>query len=382
MNGARPVPLLDLTRYDEVLRSEIARRVEEIFKTGRFVMGAAVEGFEGALAREIGVSHVVGVSSGTDALLAALMAVGVGPGDEVVTSPFTFFASAGVIARLNALPVFVDIDPATFNLDPGRLEAALTPRTKAIQPVHLYGQCADMDPILEIAGRRGVPVVEDACQAIGATYKGKPAGALGTMAAFSFYPTKNLGAAGDAGAVTTEDGRLAGLLRSLRLHGGSVQYHHDRVGGNFRLDALQAAVLHAKLPYLARWNERRRAIGVRYGELLGDAARAGRVTLPAEAPGRRHVYHQYVVRVADRDRVKARLAEEGISTAVFYPIPLHLQECFADLGLRKGSFPEAEKAAMEVLALPIFPELTEGEIERVTGALVRAVGESRPRYSK
>jgi dTDP-4-amino-4,6-dideoxygalactose transaminase len=336
-------------------------------------MGAAVEGFERALAEEIGVKHVVGVSSGTDALLVALMALEVAPGDEVVTSPFTFFASAGVIARLNAHPVFADIEPRTFNLDPGKLEAVLTPRTKAIQPVDLYGQCADMDPIREIAERRGIPILEDACQAIGSTYKGRPAGALGTLAALSFYPTKNLGAAGDAGAVTTEDGRLASVLRSLRLHGGAVPYHHDRVGGNFRLDALQAAVLHAKLPHLARWNERRRAIAARYGELLSGPARAGRLTLPGEAPGRRHVYHQYVVRVPERDRVKARLSEGGIATAVFYPIPLHLQECFAGLGLRRGAFPEAEKAAAEVLALPIFPELTDGEMERVAEALSEAL---------
>lgn len=373
MSAAKPVPILDLTRYDEELKAEIARRVAEIFSTGRFVMGAAVEGFERALAEEIGVTHVVGVSSGTDALLVALMALGVAPGDEVVTSPFTFFASAGVVARLNARPVFVDIEPLTFNLDPGRLEAALTPRTKAIQPVDLYGQCADMDPIREIAERRGIPILEDACQAIGSTYKGRPAGALGTLAALSFYPTKNLGAAGDAGAVTTEDGRLASLLRSLRLHGGTVQYHHDRVGGNFRLDALQAAVLQAKLPHLARWNERRRAIATRYGELLSEPVRSGRLTLPVEAPGRRHVYHQYVVRVQERDRVKALLSERGIATAVFYPIPLHLQECFAGLGLRKGAFPEAEKAAAEVLALPIFPELTDGEMERVAEALSEAL---------
>lgn len=374
MTGAKPVPILDLTRYDEELKAEIARRVAEVFATGRFVMGAAVETFEHALAEEIGVKHVVGVSSGTDALLVALMALEVAPGDEVVTSPFTFFASAGVIARLNAHPVFADIEPRTFNLDPGKLEAVLTPRTKAIQPVDLYGQCADMDPIREIAERRGIPILEDACQAIGSTYKGRPAGALGTLAALSFYPTKNLGAAGDAGCVTTEDGRLASVLRSLRLHGGSVEYHHDRVGGNFRLDALQAAVLHAKLPYLARWNERRRAIAARYGNLLSETARNGRLTLPLEAPGRRHVYHQYVVRVPERDRVKAFLLERGISTGVFYPIPLHLQECFADLKLREGAYPEAEKAAREVLALPIFPQLTDGEIERVAEALIEALG--------
>ncbi len=373
MSPEKPVPMLDLARYDERLKGEIARRVEEVFATGRFVLGPANEAFEKAFAREIGVAHAIGVSSGSDALLVSLMALGVGPGDEVITSPFTFFASAGVVARLNARPAFVDIEPATFNLDPSGLEAAITPRTKVIQPVHLYGQCADMRPILEIAERRGIPVLEDACQAVGALYEGRAAGSLATMAAFSFYPTKNLGAAGDAGAVTTNDDALAALVRSLRLHGSAVQYRHERVGGNFRLDALQAAVLDTKLPRLAAWNGRRRAIAARYGELLSESASAGRIALPREAPGRRHVYHQYVVRVAKRDRVKARLAEKGISTAVFYPLPLHLQECFAHLGYREGDFPEVEKAAKEVLALPIFPELTDGEVERVAEALVAAL---------
>jgi dTDP-4-amino-4,6-dideoxygalactose transaminase len=368
------VPVIDLTRYDETLKREIARAVEGVFASGRFVMGPVHDAFEKALAEKLGVRHVVGVSSGTDALLVALMALSVGPGDEVVTSPFSFFASAGVIDRLHARPVFVDIDPATFNLDPERLEAALTPRTRAIQPVHLYGQSAELDPILEIAGRRGIPVLEDACQAIGATYRGRSVGSLGTLGAFSFYPTKNLGAAGDAGAVTTNDDELAALLRSLRLHGSSVTYHHDRVGGNFRLDTLQAAVLGAKLPYLDVWNDRRRAIAARYGELLAGAAATGRLTLPVEAPGARHVYHQYVVRVAGRDAVRKRLSERGIGSAVFYPIPLHLQDCFVALGGREGDFPHAEKAAKEVLALPMFAELTDAEIERVAEALVESLG--------
>ncbi len=367
------IPLLDLTRQDPDLRREIARRVDEIFATGRFVMGPVLEEFEKAFAGEVGSAHAVAVSSGTDALLVSLMALGVGPGDEVITSPFTFFASAGEVFRLNARPVFVDIEPETFNLDPERLEAAVTPRTKAIQPVHLYGQCADMGPILEIAARRGVPVVEDACQAIGAADHGRAAGTLGRMGAFSFYPTKNLGGAGDGGAVTTNDDDTARLLRNLRLHGETSRYHHARVGGNFRMDAIQAAVLLAKLPHLKSWNARRHAIAARYGELLSDAARTGRLSLPAEAPGRRHVYHQYVVRVADRDGVRDRMASRGVSTAVFYPVPLHRQECFASLGYREGSFPEAEKAAKEVLALPIFAELRDGEIDRVAQALVAAL---------
>ena len=373
MPNKPPVPILDLTRYDADLKREIARAVEEVFATGRFVLGPANEAFEKALAQALGVRHVIGVSSGTDALLAALMALGVGPGHEVVTSPFSFFASAGVVARLCARPVFVDIDPVTFNLDPSRLEAAITPRTRAILPVHLYGQCADMEPILEIAARRGVAVVEDACQSIGATYKGKPAGTLGLMGAFSFYPTKNLGAAGDAGAVSTDDDATASLLRSLRVHGSAVTYHHERVGGNFRLDAIQAAVLGVKLPRLPAWNDRRRAIAKRYDVLLGEAARAGRLTLPAEAPGQRHVYHQYVVRVPDRNAVRKRLAERGVGASVFYPIPFHLQECFGNLGGREGDFPAAEKAAREVLALPMFAELTDAEVERVAQAFVESL---------
>jgi dTDP-4-amino-4,6-dideoxygalactose transaminase len=373
--ATRTVPVIDLTRYDEALKREIARAVEAIFDTGRFVMGPAHEAFEKSLAERLGVRHAIGVSSGTDALLVAFMALSIGPGDEVVTSPFSFFASAGVIARLGARPVFVDIDPATFNLDPARIEDALTPRTKAIQPVHLYGQCADMAPILEIATRRGVPVVEDACQAIGADYHGKAAGSLGTMGAFSFYPTKNLGAAGDAGAVTTDDDDLAALLRSLRLHGSSVTYHHDRVGGNFRLDAIQAAVLSAKLPRLDHWNERRRVIAARYRELLGKAEASGHLTLPSETPGVRHTYHQYVVRVGhgNRDAIRRRLSERGVGSSVFYPIPLHLQDCFLELGGREGDFPAAEKAAREVLALPMFAELTEAEIERVAEALLESL---------
>jgi dTDP-4-amino-4,6-dideoxygalactose transaminase len=370
--AAKPIPVLDLTRYDAALTEEIARRVAEVFATGRFVMGAAVEAFEKDFAAAMKVKHAIGVSSGTDALLVALMALGVKPGDEVITSPFTFFASAGVVARLNATPVFVDIESESFNLDPSKLEAAITPRTKAIQPVHLYGQIADMDPIREIATRRGIPILEDACQAVGATYGGKPAGGLGTLAAFSFYPTKNLGAAGDAGAVTTDDDALAALVKSLRIHGSTVTYHHDHVGGNFRIDALQAVVLHAKLPRLAGWNEKRRAVAARYGELLAEPARAGKITLPRELPGRRHVYHQYVVRVANRDAVKARLAEKGIGSSVFYPVPLNDQECFAHLG-QHGKFPAAAKAASEVLALPIYPELTEAEIDRVAEALARAL---------
>jgi dTDP-4-amino-4,6-dideoxygalactose transaminase len=369
----KSVPPLDLTRYDEELKGEIRRRVAEVFETGRFVMGPANEAFEKAFEEEVGAAHAIGVSSGTDALLVSLMALGVGPGDDVITSPFSFFASAGVVARLNARAVFVDIERDTFNMDPARLEAAIRPRTKAIQPVHLYGQCAEMIPILEIASRHGIPVVEDACQAVGATYEGRHAGTMGRIGAFSFYPTKNLGSAGDAGAVVTNDEETAKALRSLRLHGESTRYCHSRVGGNFRMDAVQAAVLSAKLPRLKAWNERRRAIAARYGELLGDAQHSGKITLPKEASGQRHVYHQYVVRVANRDAVREKLAAAGVATSVFYPIPLHLQDCFKDLGYREGAFPVAEKAAKDVLALPIFAEMRDDEVERVAEALMGAV---------
>jgi dTDP-4-amino-4,6-dideoxygalactose transaminase len=368
-----PIPILGLTRHDEELRREVARAVEEVFASGRFVLGPAVERFERDLAAYLGVRHAIGVSSGTDALLVALMALEVGPGDEVVTSPFSFFASAGVVARLGARPRFVDIEPTTFLMDPSKLEAALTPRTRAIEPVHLYGQCADMEPILEIARRRDIPVLEDACQAIGARSRGRAAGTLGALGALSFYPTKNLGAAGDAGAVVTDDDRLAERVRSLRVHGASTTYLHDRVGGNFRLDAVQAAVLDVRLPRLEGWNARRRVIAKLYGELLVGEARAGRVGLPAEAAGGGHVFHQFVVRVADRDGVRARMAERGVTTSVFYPVPLHLQNCFEDLGGRPGDFPEAERAAREVLALPIFPELSDAEVERVAAALTESL---------
>ncbi len=371
MTSPTSVPVLDLTRYDEELKREIASRVAEVFSSGRFILGAVNAEFERAFAERIGVRHALGVSSGTDALLVSLMALGVGGGDEVVTSPFSFFASAGVVARLGARPVFVDIEPETFDLDANRLPSVLTPRTKAIMPVHLYGQCADMDPILEVAGR--IPVLEDACQAVGATYRGRFAGTLGRIAAFSFYPTKNLGGAGDAGAVTTNDEDLAALVSTLRVHGESERYRHARVGGNFRMDSLQAAVLLAKLPHLEEWTARRIAIAGRYGDLLRDASAAERIVLPAVAPGRRHVFHQYVVKVRERDRVRAKLAEKGISTAVFYPVPLHLQECFADLGYREGEFPESERAAKEVLALPMFPQLTDGEVERVAEKVLEAI---------
>ncbi len=361
---ATPVPLLDLRKQYASLKDEILRVTSEVYESQGFILGPRVEAFEKAVAAYVGVSHAVGMSSGTDAQLAVMMALGVGPGDEIVTSPYTFFASAGAVARLGARPVFVDIEPESFNLDPARLERALTARTKLVQPVHLYGQCADMDPIREICRKKGIPVLEDACQSLGAAYKGVRAGALGDSCAFSFFPSKNLGGFGDGGMVTTNDEALATKLRAMRMHGETSRYHHRFVGGNFRLDALQAAILHVKFPRLDGWAEARRA-NAREIERLYLAAgglpfEKGGLKFPREAAGRHHVFNQFVVRVGGgrRDSLKDVLTAKGIGCAIYYPVPLHLQECFSSLGGRAGDFPESERAAKETLALPVFPELT------------------------
>ena len=361
---AVPVPLLDLKKQYATLREEIRAATDELFESQGFILGPKVEAFEKAVADYVGVKHAIGMSSGTDAQLAAMMALGIGPGDDVVTSPYTFFASAGAVARLGARPVFCDIDPATYNVDPGKLAAAITPRTKAIQPVHLYGQCADMDPILHVAKAKGIPVIEDACQSLGAAYKGKKAGALGDFGAFSFFPSKNLGGFGDGGMVTTNDDGMAATLRALRMHGQTSTYRHRLVGGNFRLDALQAVVLHVKLPHLDSWAEGRRQnaadIERRFLEHGGRTYEEGGIAFPREAPGCHHVFNQFVVRVARgrRDELKERLARLNVGSAIYYPLPLHLQECFSNLGGKEGDFPVSEKAATETLALPVFPELT------------------------
>ncbi|MBK9967418.1 MAG: DegT/DnrJ/EryC1/StrS family aminotransferase [Holophagales bacterium] len=360
---AVPVPLLDLKKQYATLRDEIRAVTDELFESQGFILGPKVEAFERAIADYVGAKHAIGMSSGTDAQLAAMMALGIGPGDEVVTSPYTFFASAGAVVRLGARPVFCDIDPATCNVDPEKLAKAITPRTKAIQPVHLYGQCADMDPILEVARAKGIPVIEDACQSLGAGYKGKKAGALGDFGAFSFFPSKNLGGFGDGGMVTTSDDGFATKLRALRMHGETSRYHHSLVGGNFRLDALQAVVLHVKLPHLDSWAEARRSnaaeIERRFLEHGGRTFEEGGIAFPREAPGQHHVFNQFVVRVARgrREELKERLTQLRIGHAVYYPVPLHLQECFRDLGGKPGDFPQAERAALETLALPVFPEL-------------------------
>lgn len=368
------VPLFTLQRQWALVEGPVRQALDRVLAGQQFILGEEVAEFEKEVAAYLGVRFAVGVSSGTDALLAALMALGVGPRDEVITSPFTFFATAGTIARLGAKPVFVDIDPADFNLDPKKLASALSPKTKAIIPVHLYGQAADLDRLREVAF--DVPLVEDCAQAIGSQYKGRMVGGFGKLGCFSFFPTKNLGAFGDGGLVTTNDEVLYQLLVDLRVHGMRPKYVHRIVGGNFRLDALQAAVLRAKLPFLERWNAARRANATRYGKLFDQAGLTELVKLPQEQPGRYHTYHQYVVRLPKRDALRGFLAQRGIGTEVYYPIPLHLQECFAYLGYKQGDFPEAEKAAEEVLALPIFPELTEDEQERVVAAIAQFFGKA------
>ena len=351
------VPLLDLTRQHATIRGEVETAVKEVFESQHFIMGAKVGELEKQIAAYVGAKYAISCASGTDALLLALMALGVGPGDEVITSPFTFFATAGSISRLGAKPVFVDIDPVTYNINPDLIEGAITNRTKAIIPVHLFGQCADMDRIMDIASRRKIAVVEDAAQAIGAEFGGRRAGTLGTIGAFSFFPTKNLGGSGDGGIMTTNDKDLADLLSILRVHGSKPKYYHKYVGINSRLDTLQAAVLLVKLPHLDKWNGARRANAANYNHLLEGVS----VDKPKEAKGCHHIYNQYTIRSHHRDELRKFLADNGVGTEIYYPVPLHLQECYKYLGYAEGSMPVSEKAAREVLALPIFPELTTDE---------------------
>jgi dTDP-4-amino-4,6-dideoxygalactose transaminase len=365
------VPLLDLHAQYRPLRAEILAAIERVCDSQRFIMGPEITSLESELALMLGVRHAIAVSSGTDALLLALMALDIKPGDEVITPTYSFFATAGAVARLGARPVLVDMDEATFNIDAAQAVAAITPRTKAIIPVHLFGQSADMDPLLLAASRAGVPIVEDAAQAVGATYKSRPLGSLGAFGCFSFFPSKNLGAFGDAGLLTAMDDGLAKRARLLRTHGMEPRYYHHLVGANFRMDALQAAILRVKAPHLDEWTEGRRANAARYRVLFRDAALLDRVTLPAEPADRRHIYNQFVIRVADRDGLRAHLDERGVGTEIYYPVPFHLQPCFADLGYHRGDFPKAERAAAESLALPIYSELTEAQQE----AVVSAIGE-------
>ncbi len=365
-----PVPPLNLTGQFAGIRDELLRELTEVAASGAYVLGPKVTAFEADLARYCGTQHALGLSSGTDALLVALMALHSGPGDEVIVPAFTFFATAGTVARTGARPVFCDIEPRTFNIDPAQVERLITPRTKALMPVHLYGQLADMRALLDIASRHRVPIIEDAAQAIGACdTAGTRAGAFGLCGALSFYPTKNLGALGDAGALVTNDGDLFETCRKLRIHGSGHTYYHEQVGGNFRIDALQAALLSVKLKHLETWTVARRARAARYTELIAAAGLAPEhVRPPAEIHGR-HVYHQYVLRASRRDELVEFLKARQIGAGVYYPLPLHLQKCFGNLGHKLGDFPESERAAAEVLALPIYPELTDAQQHAVVRAL-------------
>jgi dTDP-4-amino-4,6-dideoxygalactose transaminase len=404
------VPLLDLTRYDDDVMEEFRAAFERVLRSGHYILGQEVEAFEQECAEYIGVKHAIGVSSGTDALLLALMTLGIGTGDEVICPTYTFFATAGSIWRMGAKPVFVDSNPVCYNLDPAQIEGKLTKRTKAIMPVHLYGQCAEMDEIMEISRRHGFPVIEDAAQAIGAEYKNRGAGTMGAFGCFSFFPSKNLGALGDAGLLTTNDDELAAKARILRVHGAEPKYYHKLVGANFRIDALQAALLRVKLRRLNDYTAKRQSNAALYTKLLmasglaafnadtntcaahcasstngADAASlsAAALLLPVACQSK-HIYNQYIVRVKGagrRDELRSFLKNKNVATEIYYPVPSHLQECFAALDHAPGDFPVAEAAAAETLALPIFPELTTGEIHYVVEQIAAFFQKPLPLHS-
>jgi len=373
-----PIPILDLKAHHTPMRGELLAAIEKVLDSNAFILGAAVQELEESVASYCQSKFAIGVSSGTDALLIALMALDIQAGDEVITTPYSFFATAGCIARLGAVPVMVDIDPVSFNINPAGIEAKITSKTKAIIPVHLYGQAADMEPIMAIAAKHKLAVIEDGAQAIGTDYKdGRRACSIGTMGCLSFFPSKNLGALGDGGMVTTNDADLAEKLKVLRVHGSKPKYYHKLIGGNFRLDSIQAAVLNVKLKYLDQWTARRQSNAKLYTELFQktDLVSGGKVVLPKpvymdSGVGHYHIYNQFVIRVEDRDNLRNYLQKEkGIGTEIYYPVPFHLQECFAYLGLKRGDFPESEKAADSTLALPIFPELTDSQIAEVVSAV-------------
>ena len=365
------VPLLDLKAQYATIKDEMLPAVEAVMDSQYFINGPEVKELEGMVAAYSGCKAAVGVSSGTDALLAALMALGIGPGDEVITTPYTFFATAGSIWRTGARPVFVDIEPDTFNIDAAKIASAVTEKTKAIMPVHLFGQVAEMDPIMELAKKRDLYVIEDAAQAIGAEYKGRKAGSIGTVGCFSFFPSKNLGGMGDGGMIVTQDEELADRLSQCRNHGSKPKYYHKWVGGNFRLDTLQAAGLIVKLRHLDDWSAKRRANAARYDELLADC---GSVVTPTVRDYNVSIFNQYVIRAPRRDELQAALKNAGVGTAIYYPLSLHQQECFAELGHKAGDFPESEKAAGDSLALPIYPELTDEQICHVAGKVKEFCG--------
>jgi len=378
------VPLLDLQAQYETIRDEVRLATDRVFDSQHFVLGAEVQALEEEIARYSQTKFAIGCASGSDALLLALMSGGVGAGDEVITTPFSFFATAGGIARLGARPVFVDIDERTFNLDPSLVVAAITERTKAIVPVHLYGQCAEMDPLIEVSRQRcrrtaskdagvPIPIIEDAAQAIGAEDRDRRAGSMGTIGCFSFYPSKNLGGAGDGGMLVTNDLEHARRLHMLRVHGEETKYHHKVIGINSRLDALQAAVLRAKLPHLEEWTTGRQRKAQQYELMFLDAGLSEQVEVPFVRSNARHIFHQFVIRVRDgrRDALREHLRERDVGTDVYYPVPLHLQECFAYLGYQEGDFPVAEQAAKETLALPVYPELTDEQQDYVVNMIAK-----------
>lgn len=371
------VPLLDLKTHHEPLHKEVMAAIEHTFLSQAFILGPEVGKLEERIASYCQSRFGIGVSSGTDALLIALMAIGVGPEDEVITAPYSFFATAGAIARLGAKPVLVDIDPRTYNIDPSKIGKAITSKTKAIIPVHLYGQCADMAPILDLAQRHNLKVIEDAAQAIGSEYRdGRRAGSMGTVGCLSFFPSKNLGALGDGGMVVTNDQELAERIKVLRVHGGKPKYYHKMIGGNFRLDTIQAAVLNVKLNYLDDWTRRRQENAQRYETLFlqSGLVQQGKVRLPApvyrdSGTKHYHIYNQFVLRVEKRDDLMGLLKQKGVGAEIYYPVPFHQQECFQYLGHKEGDFPESERAAKETVAIPIYPELTAGQQTEVVEAI-------------
>ena len=384
------VPLLDLKAQFAEIRAEVMPIIEQVCASQQFILGEHVRHLEEEVARYTGSAFGIGVSSGTDALLLAVMALNIGAGDEVITSPFTFFATAGTVARVAARPIFCDIDPITFNLSPEAVQSFIDRngvvrdgglfnrttggRIRAIMPVHLYGQSADMAPLVAIAQRHGLKLIEDAAQAIGTEYQGKRVGSIGDIGCFSFFPSKNLGAFGDAGLCTVNDAELAEHLRVLRVHGGKPKYFHSFVGGNFRIDELQAAVLRVKLKHLDAWTEGRRRNAAYFDKAFAAAGLGARVVTPVAVAGGRHIFNQYIVRVQKRDELKKFLGERGIGTEIYYPVPLHLQKCFEYLGYRAGDFPESERAAVETLALPIYPELAEAQLAHVVASIAAFYG--------
>lgn len=373
-----PVPFIDLVAQYQTIRDEVKEAVDEVFETQRFVLGEEVDQLESEIAKYCDSRFAISCASGTDALILSLLGLGIGPGDEVITSPFTFFATAGAIHRVGARPKFVDIDPVTYNLDTDQVEQAIDENTKAIMPVHIFGQCAEMEPLWRISASKNIPIIEDACQAIGAEYRGRRAGVLGRVACFSFFPTKNLGGAGDGGIITTDDAELAARLKRLRVHGDVGGYTHVEVGFNSRLDALQAAVLRVKLRHLEDWTASRQQNARRYGELLRSHNILNTVEPPVIAADQRHVFNQYTLRIRGgmRDSVMEHMRSQDVGCAVYYPISLHMQECFSYLNYQPEDFPESTRASSEVLSLPIFAELTDNQINRVGEVLAEAVNVS------